>query len=126
MHSKAIFLSVKNTQDCVVKDQMVNRLTDSSLHTSTKSQQVFVHKNTTFSTFPTMLSKAFLLNVKNTQDCVVKDQRVNRWPDSSLHTSTISQQVFVLLPHCFQKLSSTMSSLDCLLNRTEQNRTYAY
>ena len=70
-----------------------------------------MYKNTTFSPFRTMFSKAVFLSVKKTQDCVVRDQRVNRWTEASLHTSTKSQH-FLILPNCYQKLSSTMSSLD--------------
>ena len=62
-----------------------------------------------------MFSKAVFLNAKKSQGCVLKDERVNRWTEPSLHIYiyTISQH-FLLLPHCFQKFSATMSSLDCV------------
>ena len=74
---------------------------------------VYLKKKITFSPFPTMFSKAVFLNVNKSHDCVLKDQKVNRWTELSLHTSTISQH-FLLLSHCFQKFSPTMSSLDCV------------
>ena len=47
-------------------------------------------KNPTFSPFPPMSTKTVFLNVKKTHGSVVKDQRVNRWTETFLHTSTIS------------------------------------
>ena len=72
-----------------------------------------MYNNITFSPFRTIFPKAVFLNVKKTQGSVVKDQRLNRWTELSLPTSTISQH-FPLLPHCFKKLSPTMSFLDCV------------